>query len=48
MSPFSAPELVDVFHPGSDERAALKSISENPPDIAANVRAARARAAAQR
>ncbi len=33
---FTAPKLVDVLHPSSDERAALKAVSNDPPNVARN------------
>ena len=33
---FTAPKLVDVLHPSSDERAALKAVSNDPPNVASN------------
>ena len=35
---FRSPELLDVLRPSRKERAALKEVSENPPDIAGAVR----------
>ena len=31
---FAAPELVDVRHPSSQERAALAAVGEHPPHVA--------------
>jgi hypothetical protein len=33
---FAALELVNVFYPSSDERAALKAVSDHPPVAATN------------